>query len=776
MDTYQETKKKLSSLFWVIYILPILIVALLFYLISIGKLGYMPDWEELENPKMGLAAQLITEDNELLAKYSLAETNRTNVTYEDLSPYLVNALVATEDIRFYKHSGIDLRGLARAVFFMGSRGGASTITQQLAKQLYHTRSSNFFKTLWQKLNEWVIAVKLEKSYTKEEIIALYLNQFDFLHLAIGIESASKVYFNSTPDSLKIEEAATLIGMAQNPALFNPLRRPDTTLHRRNIVLSQMNKYGYLADSLYDSIKTLPLDIDYQRVDHNTGLATHYREYLRKILTASEPQRKSYNNYKSYQDDSADWANDALFGWCNKNLKPDGTPYNLYKDGLRIYTTINYKMQEYAEEAVKEHLSKDLQKAFDKEKKGMRNAPFSRDLTKEQREEIMTRAMTMSERYRLMRRAGISVDSIRQNFDAPTEMTVFSWDGDKDTIMTPWDSIRYYKHFLRAGVMSANPHTGHVKTYVGGLDMKYFQYDHVKLAHRQAGSLFKPFLYTLAWQNGYSPCYQVEVVPQTFPDKDSVWIPRTTGTKYIGTVQTLKWGLAQSENLVSAWLLKQFSIQPIVDMAHKVGIESYIDPVYSMIYGVSDMTVYEMVSAFGTFANKGIHVKPIFVSRIEDKNGNLLATFKPQISEAISENTAYLMLNAMEEVVNRGTAVWLRTKYQFTSEIAGKTGTTQESSDGWFMGIIPDLVTGVWVGGEDRSINFENSYIGQGAHMALPIWALYMKKVYGDEDLSYSIEDVFEVPENLNVDINCSPGSNQTYDTPEDYGLSEGIGY
>lgn len=773
MGNFQEKKKKYTRNFWIIFISPFVILFILFFLISEGWLGYMPKFEELENPQIDLAAQVFTEDDELLGKYFLPQNNRTTVTFNELSPHLVNALIATEDIRFYKHSGIDARGLLRAIIFMGRRGGASTITQQLAKQLYHDRSSNIIVRLWQKFNEWVIAVKLEKSYTKEEIIAMYLNQVDFLNLAVGIESASTVYFNTTPDSLKLEEAATLVGMVQNPSVYNPLRRPELTEKRRNVVLKQLHKYDYIAEEVYDSVRTLPLEVDYQRVDHSEGYGTYFREYLRLVMNARKPERSMYQSYMSYKDDSLDWANDPLFGWCNKNRKPDGTAYNLYNDGLRIYTTINYKMQKYAEEAVNQHLSEYLQPAFNEEKEGRRNAPFSSDLTNEEVDEIMNASMRRSERYRTLRAAGVSMDSIQKSFNTPTEMRVFTWKGEKDTVMTPWDSIIYYKHILRAGMMSADPRTGHVKTYVGGTDLRHFQYDHVKIGKRQAGSTFKPFLYVLAWQEGYSPCRKVPVTPQFFEVNDTVWSPRTTGAKYIGTEQTLKWGLAKSENLISAWLLKNFTPQSIVDMAHKLGVESPLDPVPTMIFGVSDVSVYEMVSAFSTFTNKGVHIKPMFVTRIEDKNGNLLATFQPQMEEAVSEQTAYLMLNAMQGTVNFGTAIGLRVRYNFESEIAGKTGTTQNNSDGWFMGMVPKLVTGIWVGGEERSIRFDNDHIGQGAYMAMPIWAIFMKKVYEDEELNVTPEDIFEVPANLNIQIDCDDYVPDEYLTPNDgnYGIS-----
>jgi penicillin-binding protein 1A len=701
-----------SIIFWLIFALPLFFVIVLFWLAGSGRMGYMPRIEDLENPKINLATLIISEDDEVLGSVYTQNQNRTHVGYERLPKHLVDALIATEDIRFYKHSGIDLKGSIRALVYLGKRGGGSTITQQLSKQLFHEPVRNIAQRFKQKIKEYVIAVKLEKSYTKNEIIALYFNQYDFLYNAVGINSASQVYFNKLPDSLNIQEAAVLVGMAKNSVLYNPKRFPERSLNRRNTVLSQMAKYGYLTQEESDSIKALPLEIDYQPVSHNVGPATYFREYIKRYVTRKEPKRKNYRNYSSYQSDSALWEDDPLYGWCNKNTKPDKSHYNIYTDGLRIHTTINFKMQQYAEEAVKVHLGGYLQDAFFKEKKGRPRAPFAKELTREEIDKIIKRAIRYSDRGRNLFNRGVSMDSIYKVFKQPVEMRVFTWKGERDTVMSPLDSIIYYKHLLRTGFMSMDPRNGHVKAYVGGINYRHFKYDHVTQGKRQAGSTFKPFLYILAMQEGYSPCREVPVVAVPFKDNDTIWTPRFEGRKeHIGTMKTLKWGLATSHNYISAWLVDKFKPEPIANIAHKMGIESYIDPVPSMIYGTSDMSVKEMVGAFSTFTNLGIHVKPIFVTRIEDKYGNVLANFQPETKEAIDEKTAYLMLSLLKGVVDFGTASRLRYRYNFTAEMAGKTGTTNNHSDGWFIGMTPQLVSGIWVGGENRSIHFDN--IGMG---------------------------------------------------------------
>ncbi|MBN2611313.1 MAG: transglycosylase domain-containing protein [Bacteroidales bacterium] len=764
-----KDKRKFNLIFWGIFITPFLSLIIIFIIAANGGLGYMPDFAELENPKIDLATQIISEDGKTLGNFYFQNRNRTYVEYQELSKNLIDALIATEDYRFYKHSGIDFKGTLRAFLLFGARGGGSTITQQFAKLLFHDRSKTLVERLGQKIKEYIIAVRLERAYTKEELITMYFNQIDFLHNAVGINSAANVYFNTSPDSLKTEQGAVIVGMAKNPSLYNPKLHYEWSLARRNVVLGQMEKYGFIEREVYDSLSAMPLELDFQRISHNYGLATYFREFLRLTMSKDIPNRRDYYSYDIYKRDSALWADNPLFGWCNKNRKPNGDNYDLLTDGLKIYTTINSKMQNYAERAVNKHLGEYLQPAFFREKKGKTYAPFSNDLTRREINEIMRRAILNSEHGRSLKKQGLSYDSIYRVFKKPVPMTVFSYKGDIDTVMSPYDSILYYKHFLRSGFMAMDPVTGYVRAYVGGIDFRYFKYDHVTQGKRQAGSTFKPFLYILAIQEGYSPCYKVPNVSVKFDIMDSIWIPRSmSDPEDLGQERTLRWGLARSENNISAWLVKRFKPQPIVDVAHKMGIESYIDPVYSMIYGTSDMSVEEMVSSYATFANKGIHTDPVYVTRIEDKNGNILTTFHPERNEAIDENTAYLMLKLMEGVTAKnlgeghrrfGTAASIRYgDFMFTGEIAGKTGTTQNFSDGWFIGITPRLVAGGWVGCEDRSAHF-NSYLGTGSSAVLPIWAYFMKQVYFDSSLGVSQEDRFEPPENFNYLLDCETTDN-----------------
>jgi len=748
-----KTKLKYLSIAWILFFFPIILVALIFTLISKGSLGFMPTFEELENPESNLATEIYSSDSVILGTYF--KENRARVNYTDLSPYLVDALIATEDARFFDHSGVDFKGLGRVVFktILGGdkgSGGGSTITQQLAKMLFpRERFDNPFSILNRKFREWVIAVKLEKSYTKEEIVAMYFNQFDFLNLAVGIKSASKVYFNTTPRELKIEQAAMLVGMAKNPSLFNPLRRYDTTLHRRNVVLSQMLKYRKISQEQYDSLKTIPLKLNYQKVDHKLGVAPYFREFLRLMLTAKKPLKENFRNYSSYIDDSTKWEEEPWYGWCNKHKKSDSSFYDIYSDGLKIYTTINSSMQTYAENAVRNHLSLDIQPAFNAEQKHRRKAPYSEDLTNQQIKNILMHSMRSSNRYLNLRRKNVSKDSILKIFKKPTKTQLFSYNGLIDTIISPWDSLRYIKHFLHAGLLSMEPHTGHVKAFVGGIDYQFFQYDHVIMQRRQVGSTFKPFLYTLAMQEGLSPCHKVANVPTTFYLTDTTWTPGNSDDNRRGEMVTLEWGLAQSNNYVSAKLMQMFKPEPVINIAREMGIKSYIPAVPSICLGVADLSLYEMVGAYGTYANKGVYTQPIFITRIEDKYGNIIANFIPKRNEAISEETAFLMIKLMENVVNRGTSVRLRFRYKFDNQIAGKTGTTNDHSDGWFMGITPELVTGIWVGGDERGIHFENIRDGQGANMALPIWALYMQDVYTDTlALGYHKYAKFEKPDNI----------------------------
>ncbi len=724
----------------------------------------MPDFATLENPKIDLATQIISEEGKILGNFYFQNQNRIYIEYEKLPSHLVDALIATEDLRFYRHSGIDLKGTLRAFLFFGKRGGGSTITQQFAKLLFHEQSKTLLERIKQKIKEYIIAVRLERSYTKEELITMYFNQIDFLHNAVGVNAASNVYFNCSTDSLKIEQGAVLVGMAKNPSLYNPKLFYERSLKRRNVVLNQMHKYGLMNQEVHDSLVNLPITLNFQRISHNYGPATYFREFLRRLLIKEEPDRKNYSDYSDYQKDSAKWIIDPLYGWCNKNRKPSGETYNLLTDGLKIYTTINYSMQEYAEKAVEKHLGEYLQPAFNAEKKGGKYAIFSKDVTRREIDKILYRAVLNSDRCKRMRKQEISMDSIYRVFRIPVEMTVFSWRGDIDTIMSPMDSILYFKRFLHSGFMAMDPLTGYVKAYVGGIDFRYFKYDHVTQGKRQAGSTFKPFLYILAIQEGYSPCYRVPNVEVKFNVRDTVWKPRSLSDPHdLGQERSLRWGLARSENNISAWLVKRFKPQPIADIAYKMGIKSYIDPVPPMIYGTSDMSVEEMVASYATFANEGIYTEPVYVTRIEDKNGNILSTFHPERSEAISEQTAYMMLKLMQGVTSlnlgegyrrAGTAAALRYgEYEFNGQIAAKTGTTQNYSDGWFIGITPKIVAGAWVGCEDRSAHFNGS-MGAGTSSALPIWGYFMMQVYENSSLGITQDDIFNAPENSNIILDC----------------------
>jgi penicillin-binding protein 1A len=770
-----DTKIKFRWWLWGSIAFIFLSVVTIFICISSEVFGPMPTFEELENPKSNLASEVISEDHKLLGTFFIQ--NRTFIGYDKISPNLVRALIATEDIRFYRHSGIDARGLGRVFFktlLLGKReaGGGSTITQQLAKNLFprDTVYHSFFVTKFahlavSKFKEWITSVKLEKNYTKNEILAMYLNVVEFGGNSYGVKSASKTFFNTTPDSIKLEQAAVLIGLVNAPTKYSPVRNPERSLARRNFVLSQMYKNEFISKHTYDSLVRIPLKLNYKVQDHNVGLGTYFRETLRQILIARKPEPNYYFTNEQYVEDSLQWANNPLYGWCNKNLKPDGTPYNIYRDGLKIYTTINSKMQQYAEEAVCEHLGKYLQLQFDYEQKNNGNQLFDEKLTSEQVKSILHQAMKQTERYRNLKRKGVSMDSITSNFHTKTRMTIFTWKGERDTLMTPMDSIKYYKRFFRASFMAMDPHSGFIKAYVGGPNYRHFKYDMVLQGKRQVGSTIKPFIYTLAMQEGYSPCYKIPNVPQTFIErvkskeggaKDSTWTPKNSGsTKFDGKMVSLKWGLANSVNNISAWLIKQFTPQTVADIIKKMGVTSKIQAVNSVFLGTSEVSLYEMVGAYSTFANKGIHVDPLMVTKIEDKNGNVLATFNPMKKEAISEQTAYLMVNLLEGVINNGTGIRLRSTYELLGPIAGKTGTTQNHADGWFMGMLPNLVTGTWVGAEDRSVHFKELYFGQGATMALPIYAIFLEKVYKDSRLGISPNDLWEKPlVNKYFDTDC----------------------
>ena len=766
-------RKAIVRILWALLVGSILVTSLAFTAIWFGWIGYMPPLEDLQNPISRYATQVYTADGKVMGTWNLNRENRICVPYSNLSPYLVKALVATEDARFYEHSGIDFYALGRAIVKRGilgqeNAGGGSTITQQLAKQLYSDVAHSSLERLLQKPIEWVIAVKLERNYTKEELIALYLNYFDFLHNSVGIKTASNTYFNKEPNELSVVEAATLIGLCKNPSLFNPVRYPERCLNRRNVVLSQMQKAGYLSTAEYNQLCDEKLVLDFHRVDHKDGIATYFREFLRQYMMARRPDLNDYPawNKRQYVIDSIAWTNDPLYGWCNKNFKRDGKPYNIYTDGLKIMTTIDSRMQKYAEEAVFAQVAKNLQPAFNRANKSKRNAPFSDNLTSQQVREIMHRAMVQSERYRVLKSKGLSEDEIKQSFRTKVDMTLFSYHGDIDTVMTPMDSIRYVKSFLRTGFMSMDGLTGQVKAYVGGMNYNHFMYDMVMGGRRQIGSTIKPFLYALAMENGFSPCDKVMNVQQTYMVAGKPWTPRNGSKSRYGQLVTLKWGLAQSNNWISAYLMSKLNPNQFVDILHSFGIDNPdIHPSMSLALGPCEASVGEMVSAYTAFVNNGIHISPLFVTRIEDNQGNVIARFQPRMNEVINAESANKMLVLLQAVVNEGTAGRLRYKFGLKNEIGGKTGTTNRNSDAWFIGFTPQLVSGCWVGGDDRDIHFDSTSMGQGATMALPIWAYFMKKVYADKALGYDINATFDLPANFDPCYN----SEQGYD---EFGIDE----
>lgn len=755
-----KSHKKLYIILWCCCLLPIVFAIILFSMISAGKLGFMPTIEELENPKTKLATNIISADSVTMGTFF--KENRIECSYDELPPHLIDALISTEDARFYEHSGIDYRGLFRVAFktVLGgnkSAGGGSTITQQLAKMLFpREKFDNVIDIIIRKLREWVIAVKLEKAYTKEEIITLYLNKFDFLHNANGIKMAADVYFSKSPKDLKIEEAAMLVGQLKNPSMFNPVRKPDTTQFRRNVVLSQMLHYNKITQAEFDSLKEIPLQLHFKVIDHTNGIAPYFREWLRTTMTAKEPNPKNYWDMEIYKRDSILWATSSLYGWCNKNEKAPGVYYNLYSDGLRIYTTIDSRMQEFAEQAVLKHMSETVQPAFYRENKNNSKSPFASNLTKEEYETRINASIKQCERYRAMGGKTMRWKEVMKVFNELIPMTVFTWDrGPIDTTMSPLDSIKWMKSFLQCGMMSMEARTGHVKAYVGGINYEFFQYDHVMQQRRQVGSTFKPFLYTLAMQEGMSPCKEFANVPTSFYINDQMWTPSNSDKARNGEMVSLAWGLATSNNWISAKLMQLLKPEPVVRLAHEMGLYSQIDPVPSICLGVADLTLHEMVGAYSTFPNKGVHIDPIFVTRIEDKYGNVISTFTPQQNEAISEEVAYQMVGLLQNVVNMvdreakayGTAISLRTRYNIKVPLAGKTGTTNDHADGWFMGFTPELVTGVWVGGDERSIRFRSFQHGQGARMAMPVFAYYITDVIEHKkELGYTFGE-FERPEN-----------------------------
>jgi len=769
--------RKIIKVLWILLAIGVVAVVTIFVSISKGWIGYMPPVEELENPSYKFATEIFSEDDKVLGTWSYSKENRVYTAYKDLSPNIINALIATEDVRFVEHSGIDAKALFRAfvkrgLMFQKNAGGGSTLSQQLAKQLFTENvARNTLQRLFQKPIEWVIAVKLERYYTKEEILSMYLNKFDFLNNAVGIKTAAHTYFGCEPSELKLEEAATLVGMCKNPSLYNPVRFNERSRGRRNVVLEQMRKAGYITEAECDSLQALPLKLTYNRVDHKEGLATYFREYLRGVMTAPKPVKSDYRGWQmqKFYEDSLSWETNPLYGWCAKNKKKDGTNYNIYTDGLKIYTTINSRMQQYAEDAVKVHLGDYLQPVFFKEKEGSKNAPYARSLPEKRVEELLTKAMKQTDRYRLMKEAGASEREIRKAFDKPEEMTVFSWKGDKDTIMSPMDSIRYYKSFLRTGFMSMDPMNGHVKAYVGGPNYVYFQYDMAMVGRRQVGSTIKPYLYTLAMENNFSPCDQVRHVEQTLIDENGTpWSPRNANNKRYGEMVTLKWGLANSDNWISAYLMGKLNPYNLVRLIHSFGVRNKaIDPVVSLCLGPCEISVGEMVSAYTAFANKGIRVAPLFVTRIEDSDGNVISTFAPQMEEVISVSSAYKMLVMLRAVINEGTGGRVR-RYGITADMGGKTGTTNDNSDAWFMGFTPSLVSGCWVGGDERDIHFGRMTYGQGAAAALPIWALYMKKVYDDPTLGYDQQETFKLPQGFDP---CA-GSETPNGEVEEMGLDD----
>ena len=742
---------------WVLIVLSVLTVGVGFVAINNGWIGYMPPIEELQNPINRFATQVYSADGKIMGTWNYNRENRVMVDYTQLSPSLVQALVATEDVRFYDHSGVDFIALGRAIVKRGllgqkSAGGGSTITQQLAKQLYSETAHSVMERLLQKPIEWVIAVKLERNYTKDEIIAMYLNYFDFLHNAVGIKTAANTYFSKDPKDLTVTESAVLIGLCKNPSYFNPVRHPERSLERRNVVLHQMTKAGYLTEEEYDKYAAQPLNLKFHVADHKDGIATYFRDFLRRYMMAKRPNRSDYLSWNmvKYHIDSLNWENDPLYGWCNKNLKRDGEPYNVYTDGLKVYTTIDSRMQEYAEQAVYEHVAKYLQPAFDKEKRGRKTAPFSGSLSVEQVDKILMRSVRQCDRYRALKAQGASEEEIMRSFNTKTEMSVFSYHGEKDTVMTPLDSIRYYKTFLRAGFISMCPQNGHVKAYVGGLDFMHFAYDMVMDGRRQVGSTIKPFLYSLAMENGFSPCDLAPNVQQTYIVAGQTWTPRNASKARYGDMVTLKWGLQQSNNWISAYLMSKLNPQAFVTLLREYGINNpEIHPSMALCLGPCEITVGEMVSAYTAFVNHGIRAAHMFVTKIEDNEGNVIAQFQPRMNEVISEESANKMLYMLKAVVDGGTAGRLRFRYGLTGELGGKTGTTNNNSDAWFMGLTPTLVSGVWVGGDDRDIHFDSMAMGQGATMALPVFALYMQKLYKDKRLGYNQDAVFNMPAGYN---------------------------
>ena len=762
-------RKFLVRFLWTMLFLGVIGAGVAFYAISEGWIGYMPPVEDLQNPISKFATQVYSSDGKLLGTWNRDKENRQVIDYTKLSPSLVQALVATEDARFYSHSGIDFLALGRAFVkrgLMGQRsaGGGSTITQQLAKQLYTTeKAESSLERLLQKPIEWVIAVKLERSYTKDEIIAMYLNKFDFLHNAVGIKSAANTYFGKEPIDLTVNEAAMLVGLCKNPSYFNPVRYPERAVERRNVVLRQMVKAGYINEEQYNEYAAEPLKLNFKSTDHKEGLAVYFRDFLRRYMMAKKPRREDYPSWADtrYNQDSIFWATDPLYGWCNKNFKKNGEPHNVYTDGLKVFTTVDSRMQLYAEQACYEHVVKYLQPEFNKAIRKRANAPYSSNLTAAEIKKILNRSVRQSERYRAMKADGATDEEVERAFRTPVKMSVFTYHGEVDTTMTPMDSIRYYKSFLRCGFMSMDPRNGHVKAYVGGLNFMHFAYDMAMDGRRQVGSTIKPFLYSLAVQNGMDPCDEVLNVQQTYEVDGKPWTPRNASYARYGEMVSLMWGLQQSNNWISAYLINKYTPEAFKELLKKYGIENPdIQATMSLCLGSCEISVGEMVSAYTTFVNNGIRAAHMFVTRIEDSEGNIIAQFQPSVKDVISETSAQKMLYMLKGVVDGGTAGRLRHRYNFTGDLAGKTGTTNNNSDAWFMGITPTLVTGCWVGGDDRDIHFDSMQMGQGATMALPIFALYMRKVFKDAHLGYNENAVFELDDGFNPCASSDTGEEE----------------
>lgn len=755
MSARRRRNRFIIGWIWKIFAIGFAAMLVFFLLIYNGWIGYMPPVEELKNPNDKFATVLYTADGEEMGRYYRNSGNRVYADYNEISQHVIDALIATEDARFEDHSGIDMRAFMRVlvktlIMRQKNAGGGSTITQQLAKQLYSPATHGIIDRALQKPIEWMIAVKLERYYSKDEIIKMYLNQFDFLYNAVGIKSAAWVYFGKAAKDLNIQEAATLVGMVKNPAYYNPVRHPDRTRLRRNTVFEQMEKQGMLTAAQADSLKQLPLELDFHRVDHKDGLAPYFREELRRILSAKKPVLSDYRGWEHqrYVDDSIAWEENPLFGWIEKNPKPDGTKYDIYSDGLKIYTTIDSRMQQYAEDAVKQHMSA-LQKAFFREKRGSRNAPYTsnaQELGNVKVENLINHAIKQTERYRVLKAAGASDEEIRNSFNTPREMNVFSYDGVVDTVMTPRDSLLWQKHFLRTGFMSMDPRNGHVKAYVGGPNFTFFQYDMASTGRRQIGSTIKPFLYTYAMEEGFTPCDMLSNTQPVFTDESGrLWAPRNSGSARVGEMVDLRWALTNSNNWISARLMAQLSPTTLVRNMHNFGITNHIDPVMSLCLGSCEVSIKEMVGAYTAYANNGMRAAPLFVTAIADSNGNIISEFNTTHTEVISEKAYAKILSMLLNVVDGGTGNRVRrAPYNITAQMGGKTGTTNYNADGWFMGFTPELVSGVWVGGDERYIHFNNMANGQGAAMALPIYGLYMSKVYADPSLPYSQNVTFDV--------------------------------